>query len=1340
MKPGFFQLPSPQRPSANSGRRGIALVLVLSVLVLLTILVVGFLSRATTDRSSAAAYSDGGRTSLLADNAINIVQAQIDHASTRPDTAWASQPGMVRTFKQSGTLSQAYKLYSDADMVATSVDIAAATTALAAWGSSSAHFVDLNEPVEADGQREYPVIDPSALDKNSDGTSKVEGFDAPVTSTPIQSGANANRIPMPVRWLYVLEDGQVVAPTNTSGTTATIPGASSSGTSVNPIVGRIAFWTDDETCKLNINTASHGTFWDIPRAFTLDERDRMARFQPALREFQRYPGHPASTSLWPVLGYKVTDPKDFGAFAYQLAPRVQKGGSEGGIKFAGAQPVTLDTDRLYVSLDELLFSATNGIRAAQTGLDRSDIERAKFFLTARSNSPEISLFKLPRMAIWPINAGTKTPSTLDKLIARCATINGKPYYFQRSDPASPTADMRLALDSLANKGRNEKLYDYVNALLAKPFPGFGSASFVTKYTQPETNQITTSIFDYIRSSNLYSTAVGASAYTGPGSLETLATRAGQVTPLQIGNTKGFGRLPAISQAFFQLYVSGMRSGSSPTREVSASPTATYLLQTGSAPLYSGSFSAGSYKAMRDFLTTTGTSTPVDLLTSAVIYFDTFDPMLGYAKPRYKFDIDVSFSGGWQVNGKSLGFQDATLQINRDHFSLYNSKANNLQGTYYGRFFGGLLGPLWMMQNHSYLAGNSPNTSTGGLSKAYPLASQRVAIHLPFNLINEPGVLPAKITLPDSAIVNFGNVAFTGGIVTAKIKVDGTVVQTYTFDFTSFTKPAPRYTPLTYLPLATNITPDTNYDLVLKQLATSMDFRNRWAQQPNTHVQYAGLAAGTIIKGGANDYCDLWLIQNTDTMVALEPAAGDKRILAARPVLTTGTLGDADASFIPNKDYASTTIKIAADLRNDPWALDRRQRAINNATRTGRLLDITYGRNAMPDVPSRYSNGVKSFTDGNFWPDFDNGTLTNPDDAYVNRSDEGSVNTAIADTDLGTATGSRAFPWYGENSGNNDNALFFSPNKQMPSAGMFGSLPTGAVRNKPWQTLLFHPDPGNHPGAKSPEDHLFLDLFWMPVVEPYAISEPFSSNGKVNMNYQIIPFGGYIHRSTALRGVMQTQEIVSIPNSLAYSGVPAVGTIAAGYSGNRANTTVDDEYKKYAASDSAILLSSTSIRRKLNLSSTNGTLKAFEDVFALNQIFRSETQICSLPLVASDTMWSANFESSYWDSRRLTGDNSREMPYTQLLPRLTTRSNTYTVHYRVQSLKKNPGGNAALWTEGKDKVTAELRGSRTIERYLDPNDTRIPDYAAEFAANPSAQPQSLDVFYRWRTLYNRTFAP
>ncbi len=37
----------------------------------------------------------------------------------------------------------------------------------------------------------------------------------------------------------------------------------------NPIVGRTAFWTDDESCKINVNTAADGAFWDTPHVDAL---------------------------------------------------------------------------------------------------------------------------------------------------------------------------------------------------------------------------------------------------------------------------------------------------------------------------------------------------------------------------------------------------------------------------------------------------------------------------------------------------------------------------------------------------------------------------------------------------------------------------------------------------------------------------------------------------------------------------------------------------------------------------------------------------------------------------------------------------------------------------------------------------------------------------------------------------------------------------------------------------------------------------------------------------------------------------------------------------------------
>ena len=67
-----------------------------------------------------------------------------------------------------------------------------------------------------------------------------------------------NPAPMPVRWLYLLKDGSLVSPDTPSPTTpntltfqnaVNAAGQADKPSVTNPIVGRVAFWTDDESGK-----------------------------------------------------------------------------------------------------------------------------------------------------------------------------------------------------------------------------------------------------------------------------------------------------------------------------------------------------------------------------------------------------------------------------------------------------------------------------------------------------------------------------------------------------------------------------------------------------------------------------------------------------------------------------------------------------------------------------------------------------------------------------------------------------------------------------------------------------------------------------------------------------------------------------------------------------------------------------------------------------------------------------------------------------------------------------------------------------------------------------------
>ncbi len=49
---------------------------------------------------------------------------------------------------------------------------------------------------------------------------------------------------------------------------------------------------------------------------------------------------------------------------------------------------------------------------------------------------------------------------------------------------------------------------------------------------------------------------------------------------------------------------------------------------------------------------------------------------------------------------------------------------------------------------------------------------------------------------------------------------------------------------------------------------------------------------------------------------------------------------------------------------------------------------------------------------------------------------------------------------------------------------------------------------------------------MPVVEPYAISQPFTTAGKINLNYQIQPFTS-ITRATGIYSLMKSTKFVAM---------------------------------------------------------------------------------------------------------------------------------------------------------------------------------------------------------------------
>jgi uncharacterized protein (TIGR02600 family) len=463
-------------------RRGIALIIVLAMLVLLSGLMVAFISTASTERSSSFANSGTISARQIADSTVNTVISTIREATTSPDedVTWASQPGAIRTFAGklrpqkvtvrdgayyqnfSTTGDLVYKLYSADDMRVSAANgqIEPFTDEIAVtegWNPESPEpdYVDINRPVLIPRKTDkgdpaydpyYPILDPRAL-YNPDESENlgptfgmVEGFDARITkddNLTLESGSRVPYVPMPVRWLYVLRDGSMFSAKKLLENTSVLKN--------NPIIGRTAYWVDDDTCKLNVNTASEGTFWDTPTAsgqqeagLLVDSRGNdkvqlqpaqptglnLAASQPTRLEFQRYPGHPATTCLSPVLG--ALDPwnikwntspyplarsgnnyfnRDFKEAIYKFAPFIPYGlnTSIGGFPEMRSRPGgcngarTIQTKHLYASPDEMLFKAPRFTSSNGMDLNTPDLkkeltpealEKTKFFLTANSRAPE----------------------------------------------------------------------------------------------------------------------------------------------------------------------------------------------------------------------------------------------------------------------------------------------------------------------------------------------------------------------------------------------------------------------------------------------------------------------------------------------------------------------------------------------------------------------------------------------------------------------------------------------------------------------------------------------------------------------------------------------------------------------------------------------------------------------------------------------------------------------------------------------------------------------------------------------------------------------------------------
>ncbi len=1570
----------------RTNRKGVALVTVLTVMSLTTILVLTFFTLASSEHRASKTYSQGLQAQQVAEQAVNMVVAQIREATTVSENptnikVWASQPGAIRTWNQNGTFDRIFKLYSD-DIMKTDdqLGVKGDYSDISKWADQPDHFVDLNEPVIRGEKVYYPIVDPTASVlpewpsngiKDETGeydANGVEGFKYDVAM--VEEGefgrkaaqvakATDGHVAMPVRWIYQLADGTVgTLEGSGGGSSAEYKFVAFSGdgkpSEKNPMVARFAFWADDESTKLNVNTHVGGAAWDLPRAGGKMDRD-LAQHQPAKNEWQRYPGHPATVHLSPAMapGYLLNmfdnrsreTNRDAMEKLFDVVPRVVPGGSQSGTRKvdpdipAEANGLVPDTEPLFPSLDDMVMRSDRQphVYPDNTGTDMQEsqlgdfLERSKFFITAYSRSPEVNLYNLPRVALWPIYNADRSEATgsdyqkkltpFDRLIHYCASVGQTTggerydYIFKREKADSPTFDY----DGIR---RNKELYAYLDRLMKKDYPGYG-ASFSSKYPQDQ-EQILTQIFDYVRSTNIHDDTLYQFdkdagfkenntddhwTYTNPRNARGNNIRRGeglkghgQVVPIEIGDTKGFGRMYTLASAQV-LAVCAAQPGVLPTgrfpglvtladeefgREVELDngsygraylnlppmPTQVkrddkatwpewlktlemaepqefeaawrpydwnwqlaYLYEPYKAAVLSAptanKFSdairsdANYYAAYKLAPGTTGALrlTDTERMVQGALLFNLFTPSVGWVAINPDMEIDITASGAMNFSSSTgavgfLGFEGGYPgNSGGGTWTWATNWSENVQGA---RRYGGLLPFQYTLHarpqalRQAFQA--SPHASDGdakthkifdwtlgGMGRLTPL--DRYYEYLSDGVSNnnawESSNDATKAYTYDLVTVPFkidsGNVSFNGGDLLFEFypgrdiaeasepdeSAPSDPIQTIEIEFEPFTVPAPRVlnSPVedgtggrgerfaallgkknrnnqlrreSFGPLErVSVTADPGNLLVVSDIHKA----GLWQGQKDTPGTFSyGRSQGRMGQvnvrrsGGFAS-----MFGPGDVVQSVEITHGDARLVAASKDIKKGdnlfevhreySKGTQSGSNPTMNDDARMAHSLTNSVGNAYWGFRKEDEylIINDLPKMGNAPSYRY-RTPVPFGGGK--NGSYTSKDYQRYGDFDSGLGLMIDGPYINKPDEGNISNLKGkvqhELDAYWATLGRELDipyftssWRGEAGG----AAYFSPNRIISGPGMLGSLPTGVKAGEPWRTLLFRPNVKtrkfeSHPGASAdkggidPPDHVLMDLFWMPVVEPYAISEPLSTAGKINMNYQMAPFM-HIERNTSLRGVMRSEYMAILP------------------------ARFHDDYKHRWGvghrENGSFSLQSRSLRSIIH---EDGVFDQFEKRFADGtDLFKSATEICEvhLPAVEVAKVFGLNkgeyvgvttstaeiMESgNWWDVYSLTGDNTRERPYTNLQQRLTTKSNTFKVHYRAQVIKQSRRENDSeygVWRPELDTVQAEYRGSSIVERFVDPNNPNLPDFATD-------QNATLDEFYQYRVVNPRRFAP
>ncbi|PTX99519.1 hypothetical protein DB346_16920 [Verrucomicrobia bacterium LW23] len=340
-------------------RSGSALIITLAFIVMLTLLVAAMAMSMRIDRPAAASYFEKNRASLYAQEGVDRVVASLRHYSADPERFWVTRPGEL-------------VVGSETDNPSTPVDERKVLGTVVSLSSGLPSATPPSDPI-----LQAPNLNVTTLRDPSTGLIT----DLPDAANPAQ------RAVMAIRWIYVRKSGAL--------DTAEQPELNNAD---DPLVGRFAYWTDDESSKINYNIA-----WGRSADNT----------NPA--------GHPSRIELTTLSQFNQT-----------TADAVRSFIMSGNATQTGAALMKLPVP----PLDYSFFNTPEDARRVSPDVATA-LKRSKFEVTHFNHDPDTTFFNEPRIVLTtrPDRAGwtyNTNPAYPNKWVGvnKLPWPQGRPFYIR----------------------------------------------------------------------------------------------------------------------------------------------------------------------------------------------------------------------------------------------------------------------------------------------------------------------------------------------------------------------------------------------------------------------------------------------------------------------------------------------------------------------------------------------------------------------------------------------------------------------------------------------------------------------------------------------------------------------------------------------------------------------------------------------------------------------------------------------------------------------------------------------------------------------------------------------